>query len=144
MTTEVTQRTKTKIPKKTKKFEGRPYDDYTVAISDAAQNAMATEIAAMNAELKLLGNETPITAGQFVIEMATTMYERNGLPAEIYSAFTSEVRYREGSLTITCNHQDKFLVCWLTSEEEGDTMPDLHLVEGHIAQSFVPDERTLH
>jgi hypothetical protein len=147
MTTRVTRRTKTKAPRRAKEFEGLPYNDYTVAISDAAQTAIATEIATMNAESDPEDKMT-ITVGIFVIGMATIMYKRNGLPTEIYSSFICKRHDRDESMTVTCNHQDKFLVCWLTSEQEGDKMPKLHLIEGHIAQSFLtkymPDKRILH
>jgi hypothetical protein len=137
---------KTRInPQNKLKFEGFPYQAYTVGVTKAAQTAIETEMAAFHTAHP---NLEPITVGEFVKDMATLLYQDVGLPSKIVSGFTVNLPQQGGSLTISCNQQDQFLACCLTSENEDDKTLELHLVEGHIAEHFLtkymPDERTLH
>ena len=133
------------VPQNKPKFEGFPYKDYTVGVTKAAQAAIEIELAAFHTEHS---DSESMTVGEFVKDMATLRYQGVGLPSEIVSAFPINLHRQGRSLMIGCDQVAQFLTCWLTSEQEDDKRLELHLVEGHIAQSFLTkyltDERILH
>jgi hypothetical protein len=148
MTNKKTQRAKAKKPK----FQGNPYKDYTVGITQAARGAIEAEIAAHElVPHSLRGKERKaadlVTAAELIIEITTADYRQNGMPRWVAGYF--EMTISSGArLQIHFHQRDRLLSCWVASEADDGKVPAVHIDYRHCSADFLvkhrPDEQTTH
>jgi hypothetical protein len=147
MTGKKTQRAKAKKPK----FQGNPYKDYTVGITQAARAVIEAEIAANElVPHSLHGKEREVadlvTAAELIIEIATAHYRQNGMPQWVAGYF--EMTISSARLQIHFNQRNRLLSCWVASEADHGKVLAVHVDHRHCSADFLvkhrPDEQTIH
>jgi hypothetical protein len=123
------------------KFEGFPYQNYTVGITQAGRAAIEVDL-----DRYLVGADgEKCTAAEAVLELATKCYRQSGMPPFMSAAFP--VTLHSGvPLTVFIDQQDRLLACWVASEAHDGKVPAVHIDDRHCSADFIDrySPHTLH